>query len=225
MKNTILLVDDVQMYLELEKDFLKHTSINILTAKDGLEALDILKANRPDLIFMDLQMPRMDGIACCKAIKSDPELFAVPVVIVTLQGKKEDEQACYSAGCDLFMTKPLDRDRFLEAARRFISGTDRREKRIPTRINGTLRDNGNEIPCIVRDVSAGGAYVETGYSGKTGLLHISFTLPDGTAIGCHGKVVWTNETPSKHPVGFGVKFAMLSKPAKEALGKFIEDEE
>jgi len=224
MEKTILLVDDVQMYLEIEKDFLKYTSARILTARDGAEALDIVKTQRPDIIFMDLQMPRMDGIACCKALKSNPEFFTIPVIMLTLQGKKEDEAACYSAGCNHFMTKPLDRARFLDITRRFIPNADRREKRVPTRMNGTFRVNDAAQPCVIHDLSIEGAYIEADYFGIPGrVIQISFMIPDGTIIECNAKIAWVNRIASTYPVGFGVKLAMLPKGAKDALNKFVSE--
>ena len=71
MKKTILLVDDNDMFLEIEKEFLQYTNTEVITACDGIEALNIVKAMRPDLIFMDLEMPKMDGASCCRAIKDD----------------------------------------------------------------------------------------------------------------------------------------------------------
>src|SRR5690242_7384516 len=113
MGKAILLVDDVQMFIEIEKEFLQNSQVEILTARDGLEALDIIKERRPDLVFMDLQMPKMNGDACCRAIKSDRVQFATPVVMVTAKGDEEAKDSCLAAGCDGFLTKPLDRDRFL----------------------------------------------------------------------------------------------------------------
>jgi CheY-like chemotaxis protein len=222
MDKTILLVDDVQMFIEIEKEFLEYSQAEILTARNGLEALNVIKNKRPDLVFMDLQMPEMDGAACCSAIKSDSTLFTIPVVMVTSKGNEEDKEHCFSAGCDYFLTKPLDRDNFLEVARRFISGIDRREMRLPISLNGDFRVNDATLPCTLYDISVGGAFVETDYFGIVGsVIQISFTIPGGTIIECHGKIAWVNSMVSKIPRGFGVKFALLPKQAKEALTKFI----
>src|ERR1035437_2297560 len=126
MNSKILLVDDVQMFLEIEKEFFLQSSGDILTAKDGCEALDAVKTGQPDLVFMDLQMPKMDGASCCQVIKSDSTISKIPVVMITSSEKKEDRELCYSAGCDYFLTKPLDRNRFLEIARKYVPAVDRR---------------------------------------------------------------------------------------------------
>lgn len=164
MSKTILLVDDVQMFIEIQKEFLMGSPVRILTASNGHEALDVIK-NRiiPDLVFMDLHMPKMDGAECCKAIKSDPLLPGMPVVMVTAMGKTEDAENAFAAGCDDFLTKPLDRDLFLEAARRFIPAIDRRHKRKPIQVNGVFSTNEESLTGMIYDISVGGAYIVSDY--------------------------------------------------------------
>lgn len=116
----ILLVDDVKLFLELEKSFLTLAPAVILTASNGDEALSIVRKERPALVFLDLYMPVLDGIACCRAIKSDPELAAIPVIMVTTGGKPQEEEQCRNAGCDGFLTKPIDRAALLDKVREFI---------------------------------------------------------------------------------------------------------
>ena len=89
MNGTILFVDDNSLFIEIEKEFLQYTGVDVLTARDGLEALDVVKTKRPDLIFMDLQMPKMDGAECCRAIKSDNSLSTIPVVMVSAKGNED----------------------------------------------------------------------------------------------------------------------------------------
>lgn len=83
----ILLVDDVNMFLELQKTFLKLSSVHLFTAQDGVEALQVMRKERPSLVFMDLHMPRMDGAECCARMKADAESKAIPVVMITSEGK------------------------------------------------------------------------------------------------------------------------------------------
>lgn len=219
MDKTILLVDDLQMFIEIEKEFLQCTRVDILTAKDGLEALDVVKTKRPDIVFMDLEMPRMDGAACCRAIKSDPAIVNVPVVMVTSKG---NEEKCFLAGCDYFLTKPLDRDVFLDVARKIIPDIDRREKRLAIRIDCFLHLRDETITCHLYDLSMGGAFAVTEYVGVPGsVVQISFTLPDGTAIDCSGRIAWMNRIEANHPKGFGVKFSLMTKDAKSALKIFL----
>jgi len=223
MDKTILLVDDVQMFIEIQREFLQGSQVNIITAGNGLEALDAIKNHKiPDLVFMDLHMPAMDGAACCRAIKSDPTLPVVPVVMVTAMGKTEDAEYSFIAGCDDFLTKPLDRDLFLEAARKFIPCIDRREKRRPIQATGVFSTNEESLPFTLHDISVGGAYVVSDYkTTPRKVLKLYFTMPDGTRIECHGRVAWISGFNSKFPKGFGVQFALLPKKAKEVITNFI----
>jgi len=221
---SVLLVDDVHMFIEIQKEFLQDSQLDILTAKDGLEALNVIKnGKRPDVVFMDLHMPKMDGAACCRAIKSDPTLARVPVIMITAMGKLEDKESCLSAGCDDFLTKPLDRNLYLETARKFIPDIDRREKRLPVKVDAVLSAKGESLTCALHDLSPGGAFVVSDYQATPReVIQIYFIMPDGTRIMCPGRVAWVNENNSKFPHGFGVQFALLPKHAKEVLTKFIE---
>jgi uncharacterized protein (TIGR02266 family) len=220
MEKTILLVDDLQMFIEIEKDFLRDTRMDILTARDGIEALDVVKSKQPDLIFMDLEMPRMDGWACCRAIRSDPAVANVPVVMVTSSG---NEEKCRLAGCDHFLTKPLDRDIFLDVARKYLPDIDRREKRVGIKTDCLVRVRDETIMCHLHDLSKGGTFVATDELRESGtVVQITFTLPDGTVIACSGRIAWLNRNESKLPKGFGVKFSLLTKDAKSALKNFLE---
>jgi CheY-like chemotaxis protein len=223
MNKTILLVDDVQMFIEIQREFLQGSQVNIITAKNGLEALDVIKNRKiPDLVFLDLHMPDMDGAECCRVIKSDPLLPGVPVVMVTAMGKSDDAEYSFTAGCDDFLTKPLDRDLFLEAARRFIPSIDRRKKRLSIQLSGVLSNNEETLACTLHDISVGGAFVASNHEATPRkVLKLFFTMPDGTRIECHGRIAWINRSDANFPKGFGVQFALLPKKAKEAIAALI----
>ena len=223
MNKSILLVDDVRMYIEIEKDFLKYSMLDILTAKDGVEALNILQTKRPEMIFMDLEMPNMDGATACRSIKGNPLFRNTPVVIVTAVGNEESKEACYLAGCDHLLAKPLDRDVFLNVARKFIPSIDRREKRVAVKIDCFLRCQNETVSCHLSDLSSGGAFVVTDYSAIPGsVVQISFSLPDGTFVDCPGRIAWINRLETKIHKGFGIKFALMAKEAKTNLNRFLE---
>jgi CheY-like chemotaxis protein len=225
----ILLVDDVSMFLELQKSFLKLSSVHVLTAKDGVEALQMVKKESPSLVFMDLHMPHMDGIECCARIKADQATKSVTVVMITTEGKGEERQLCFKAGCDDFLTKPLDRILFLETARRFLPAIDRRDIRMPCREKAKFRAFGLTLSGEILDLSANGTYIATDYEVKTGtVLDIAFALTDGnrTMIQTKGRVAWVNSRESrknpKVPVGFGVEFFAMAVELREALKSYVE---
>jgi CheY-like chemotaxis protein len=225
MNEIILLVDDVQMFIEIEKEYLQHSPVEILTAKDGLEALQVIRDKRPDLVFMDIHMPNMDGIACCRAIKSDASLVNITVVMVTAKGNEDEQNNAFSAGCDQFITKPLDRDYFLSVARSFIPSINRRGKRLQILINATCGINNESFPCTIHDLGIGGAFVACEHFAiPKSIIQLTFTLPDGAMIECQGRIAWVSRDSSVKPIGFGVQFALLTSRANEALTKFIMED-
>jgi len=101
----ILLVDDVLPFLELQRNYLKRTTCRILTARTGVQALNLCRQDPPDLVLLDAEMPEMDGIAACRFLKADPVLGRIPVVIVASADRREE---CVRAGCDDVLIKPLE---------------------------------------------------------------------------------------------------------------------
>ena len=231
MAQKVLIVDDVSMFVELEKDYLQLSSVKILTARNGQEALGICREERPDLVFMDLHMPLMNGAECCRAIKRDSQLKATAVVMIASEGKDADRQLCLEAGCDDFLTKPLDRVIFLDAARRLLPAIDRRDRRINCRFNVKFRAFGLTLSGSAVNLSLHGIYLGSDFAVELGtLIDLIFALPepDGSIIQTKARVAWANTKevrlkPSL-PFGFGVEFVSLPEEAARKLGGFIEKE-
>jgi len=209
----ILLVDDVQLFLEIEKRLLDQSQVEILTSRNGEDALQVVSSEHPALVVMDINMPKMDGIECCRAIKSDSALASTPVIIVTNSSSADDIDQCWKAGCDDFIVKPLDGKLFLEKARRFLNAVDRRRKRVSfftevaMQIDGLIK-TGNSF-----DLSYMGMYVASSEQPKVDdSVILSFRLletsPSMTIA--RGRVVWINHGEDRfkqdYPSGFGVEF-------------------
>ncbi len=225
----ILLVDDTKLFLELEKNFLRLSPVRVFTASNGEEALEMARTERPDLIFMDLHMPGMGGAACCEEIKADAELGSIPVVMVTSSGRDEDVELCRKAGCDDYVTKPIDRRIFLEKAHEHLSSVERREVRIPCRTTMTYRMNGSTLYGESADLSIGGTYLASELEVKKNMeLTLAFTLqePEEVAISSKGRVAWLNGTQNRRkpslPAGFGVEFIEIPDYAYAAVKTFVE---
>jgi CheY-like chemotaxis protein len=222
MSKSILLVDDDRMFLEIEKGFLKYSHVEILTANSGLDALELIKTRHPDLVFMDLQMPKMDGVTCCRAIRSDPALFGIPVVMIISSLRKKDWDDCFHAGCDDFLSKPIDRVMFLKVARRFIPEIDLREERITCNIYATISIRGKEISCSIYNLSVGGAYVaSTCPVIPKEDVRISFSIKGRALIECSASVRWVDRHGVKSPQGFGIQFSSLFKDSREEIRNYI----
>jgi CheY-like chemotaxis protein len=104
----ILIVDDNHVNLKLVRVVLAGEGYDVRTASDAEEALSALRQWRPRLILMDLQLPGMDGLELTRRLKSDPATSDIVIVAITAYAMKGDEQKALAAGCDGYITKPID---------------------------------------------------------------------------------------------------------------------
>lgn len=108
MTGLILVVDDVPANVKLLEAKLTKEYYDVITAKDGFEAIEQTKAKKPDLILLDVMMPGIDGFETCRRLKEDPEVSHIPVVMVTALSDPSDRVAGLEAGADDFITKPIN---------------------------------------------------------------------------------------------------------------------
>lgn len=223
----ILLVDDVKFFLELQKSFLKRTSCEILTASNGKEGVELARKERPDLVLMDLYMPEMNGDDACKAIKSDPELKHTPIIMVTKAGEGDEKGRCLIAGCDEFITKPINRVKLLETVKKFLNVLVREHVRVPIDAKVTYIVDGKRYYSELHDVSEGGVFIcaESPLPMGTSLM-IKFQLPEtADLIEVEGNVVRVVEKIAEQPVhvvpGNGIKFSRVPIDAKRDIANYI----
>jgi two-component system, OmpR family, alkaline phosphatase synthesis response regulator PhoP len=115
----ILIVDDevhIRILMEQTLEDLEDNGVELLIASDGAEALEIIRSQRPDLVFLDVMMPKMSGFEVCEAVKSDPDLKSTYIVILTAKGQEFDVNKGQEVGADRYMTKPFDPDQIFQLA-------------------------------------------------------------------------------------------------------------
>ncbi len=105
----VLVVDDNQQNLELIQAYLEDLKCKTIPARDGLEALDIVKKKKPDLILLDVMMPRMSGFEVCKKLKNSPETNNIPIIMVTALNEFGDIERGIDVGTDDFVSKPVNK--------------------------------------------------------------------------------------------------------------------
>ncbi len=104
----ILIVDDNSANLDIFETRLAANGYDIITARDGEEGLAAALERQPDLILLDIMMPKMDGIEVCQCLKGDPSLPFMPIILVTAKAEAKDVVAGLEAGGDEYLTKPVD---------------------------------------------------------------------------------------------------------------------
>lgn len=107
-KKKVLLVDDSNTVLMMEKMILAKGPFEIVLARDGVEAVARAKSDQPDVILLDVMMPRLDGLSACLAIRSEPSTSHIPIIMVTTRGEEQSIETAFRNGCTDYVTKPIN---------------------------------------------------------------------------------------------------------------------
>jgi CheY-like chemotaxis protein len=118
---TILLVEDNALNRELAADLLTLAGLRVLIAMDAETALDLAAHETVDLILMDVSLPLMDGLEATQVLKNNPATARLPVVALTAHAMKGDRERILAAGCDGYLTKPIDTRSFVESVSHYLS--------------------------------------------------------------------------------------------------------
>jgi two-component system, cell cycle response regulator DivK len=121
---TVLIVEDNELNMKLFHDLLESYGYDIMGTRNGIEAFELARTHRPDLILMDIHLPDVSGLEVTKWIKEDPELYRIPVVAVTAFAMNGDEERMRQGGCEAYLSKPISIAKFMETVRRFLSVAD-----------------------------------------------------------------------------------------------------
>ena len=117
---TILVVEDNPLNMELVSDILEAHGYEVRQAVNGKEAVQEVETQIPDLILMDIQLPGLDGLTVTGIIKDKPETVHVPIIALTAHAMRGDEQKAREAGCDGYISKPIDTRSLPQTVRQFL---------------------------------------------------------------------------------------------------------
>lgn len=120
MPKKILLVDDSETILEMERMILQQDRYEVVTARDGQEGVTKALALKPDLILMDVIMPRLDGFAAVRRLRQHSDTSRVPIVMVTSKAEAESLETGYESGCSDYIIKPIDRMELVAKVRNLL---------------------------------------------------------------------------------------------------------
>ncbi len=120
MTKTVLIVEDNDLNMKLFNDLLEANGYRTLQTREGHRVLDIARAERPDLILMDIQLPEVSGLEVTRWLKDDDQLKAIPVIAVTAFAMKGDEERIRAGGCEAYLSKPISVAKFVATVRDFL---------------------------------------------------------------------------------------------------------
>lgn len=122
MPKTILVADDEPYVLRSLEFILKKEGYRVVTAIDGVDALEKIRAEKPDLVFLDIQMPRKDGNTVLLELRRDPETQGMPILMITAKGQEADRLHSLESGADEYVTKPYSPRKVVDRVREILGG-------------------------------------------------------------------------------------------------------
>ncbi len=124
MEKKLLIVDDeshIRMLIEQTLEELEDEGVELLFAENGEEALHLIQKEEPNLVFLDVMMPKMNGMEVCQKVKKELNLSHVYIILLTAKGQEVDRQKGLEMGADRYMTKPFDPDEMLSIAEEILN--------------------------------------------------------------------------------------------------------
>jgi two-component system cell cycle response regulator DivK len=120
MPKKVMIVEDNELNMKLFRDLIEASGYETVRTRNGLEALDLARLHRPDLILMDIQLPEVSGLEVTKWLKEDDDLHSIPVIAVTAFAMKGDEERIRQGGCEAYISKPISVPRFIETIKSYL---------------------------------------------------------------------------------------------------------
>jgi two-component system alkaline phosphatase synthesis response regulator PhoP len=124
MEQKILIVDDephIRMLIEQTLEELEDEDVEFFTAENGEAALEIIRTEKPQLVFLDVMMPKMNGMEVCRRVKKELAIEGVYIILLTAKGQEVDRLKGQEVGADVYMTKPFDPEALLNKAREVLN--------------------------------------------------------------------------------------------------------
>ncbi|KGB27204.1 chemotaxis protein CheY [Candidatus Liberibacter solanacearum] len=120
MPKKVMIVEDNELNMKLFRDLIETSGYMSIQTRSGLEALEIARQHKPDIIIMDIQLPEISGLEITKQIKEDNELQDIPVIAVTAFAMKGDEERIRKGGCEAYISKSISLSIFMETIKKYI---------------------------------------------------------------------------------------------------------
>jgi two-component system, cell cycle response regulator DivK len=121
MPKTVLIVEDNELNMKLFNDLLEAHGYTTIQTRSGVEAVDLARRHRPNLILMDIQLPEVSGLEVTQWLKDDEELRSIPIIAITAFAMKGDEEKIRQGGCEAYLSKPISVAKFLDTVRNYVT--------------------------------------------------------------------------------------------------------
>lgn len=222
----ILIVDDSNYFQRLGESFLRRWICKVLKAKNAEDALRIIKDEHPNVVVMDLLMPGMNGDDCCRLVKSDPSLKSIPIIMLANSWEKNAKKRCIDAGCDDFISKPVNKARLYAGIKRYVNIVERSHERTACNGEVSLSTDVGKSPGSLNNISEGGMFIKSADPLKVGAeLDAVFKLNRlGDLMKISGTVVRvvhnSGENRSISAEGMAIKFNGTSDEIKKKIRDF-----
>ncbi len=216
----ILLVDDVDLFLELERSYLEGCGYNLVTASSGEETLQRLTKIAPDVLLLDYYMPGINGDEVCRLIRKDPNWKKLPILMVTAAGKPEEVQSCLDAGCDDYITKPVNKQELRDKVKRLLGTVQRRSaERVAVKLPIQLQEGGRLHVVTSKDISSSGICLKSENPiEENSTVEMKLEGSDGELLSLYGKV---KRAPGQADGECGVYFIYPDQDSKKHLDRLI----
>ena len=121
MPKRVLIVEDNELNMKLFNDLLEANGYGTIQTRSGVEAVELVRLHKPDLILMDIQLPEISGLEVIRWLKDDEATRHIPVIAVTAFAMKGDEEKIRQGGCEAYLSKPISVVKFLDTVRSYLS--------------------------------------------------------------------------------------------------------
>ena len=216
----IMLVDDVDLFLQLERSYLEGCGYDLVTASSGEETLQRLERIAPDVLLLDYYMPGINGDDVCRTIRNNPRWVKLPILMVTAAGKAHEIKNCIDAGCDDYITKPVNKDELRDKIERLLGQVKRRKaERIAVKVPVQVQAGEHLSVARAEDISRNGMYLKSPTELKeNSVVSLKLEGVEGDLISLYGKVKRTNNGQTGQ---YGVYFIYPDQLSKEKLGQLV----
>lgn len=216
----ILLVDDVDLFLELERSYLEGCGYDLITASSGEETLQRLDRIAPDLLLLDYYMPGINGDEVCRSIRRNERWGELPILMVTAAGKPDEVKKCLDAGCDDYVTKPVNKNELREKVQRLLGEVQRRTaERVPVAMPVQLKERGKLHVVRAEDLSTTGAYLKSSVAlDANATVELKLEANQGETLSIYGKI---KRTEMDEKEGCGVYFICPDQQSKQLLDALV----